>query len=51
MGLSEASIKNIVQRLFGKAGVKTRSQLVRVALDRAWTASDGGMRENTASHI
>ena len=33
MGLSESSVKNIVQRLFGKAGVKTRSQLVRVALE------------------
>lgn len=33
MGLSESSIKNIVQRLFGRAGVKTRSQLVRVALE------------------
>jgi DNA-binding NarL/FixJ family response regulator len=33
MGLSESSIKNIVQQLFGKAGVKTRSQLVRVALE------------------
>jgi DNA-binding CsgD family transcriptional regulator len=33
MGLSESSVKNIVQRLFGKAGVKKRSQLVRVALE------------------
>ncbi len=33
MGLSESNIKNIVQRLFGKAGVKTRSQLVRVAFE------------------
>ena len=33
MGLSESSIKNLVQRLFVKAGVKTRSQLVRVALE------------------
>jgi DNA-binding NarL/FixJ family response regulator len=33
MGLSESSVKNIVQRLFGKAGVKTRSQLVRAALE------------------
>jgi two-component system, NarL family, nitrate/nitrite response regulator NarL len=33
MGLSESSVKNIVQRLFGKGGVKTRSQLVRVALE------------------
>ena len=38
MGLSESSVKNIVQRLFGKAGVKTRSQLVRVALEGSlWT--------------
>jgi DNA-binding NarL/FixJ family response regulator len=33
MGLSESSVKNIVQRLFGKAGVKTRSQLVRMAFE------------------
>jgi DNA-binding NarL/FixJ family response regulator len=33
LGLSEPSVKNLVQRLFGKAGVKKRSQLVRVALE------------------
>jgi hypothetical protein len=33
MGLTESSVKNIVQRLFGKAGVKTRGQLVRVAFE------------------
>ncbi len=33
MGLSESSVKNIVQRLFGIAGVNTRSQLVRAALE------------------
>jgi two-component system, NarL family, nitrate/nitrite response regulator NarL len=33
MGLSESSVKNIVQRLFSKAGVKSRTQLVRVALE------------------
>lgn len=33
MGLSESSVKNIVQRLFHSAGVRTRSQLVRVALE------------------
>jgi len=32
MGLSESSVKNILQALFAKAGVRTRSQLVRVAL-------------------
>jgi two-component system, NarL family, nitrate/nitrite response regulator NarL len=30
--LSESSVKNMVQRLFRKAGVRSRSQLVRVAL-------------------
>jgi two-component system, NarL family, nitrate/nitrite response regulator NarL len=33
MGLSESSVKNIVQQLFVKADVRTRSQLVRVALE------------------
>jgi two-component system nitrate/nitrite response regulator NarL len=33
IGLSESSVKNVVQRLFGKAGVHTRSQLVRAALE------------------
>lgn len=33
LGLSESSVKAIVQRLFAKAGVRTRSQLVRVALE------------------
>lgn len=33
LGLSEGSIKSVVQQLFYKAGVRTRSQLVRVALD------------------
>jgi len=33
IGLSESSVKNVVQRLFAKAGVHTRSQLVRAALE------------------
>ena len=33
MGLSESSVKNILQGLFGKAGVRTRSQLVKLALE------------------
>jgi DNA-binding NarL/FixJ family response regulator len=33
IGLSESSVKNVVQRLFSKTGVKTRSQLVRIALE------------------
>jgi DNA-binding NarL/FixJ family response regulator len=33
MGLSESSIKSVVQQLFVRAGVRTRSQLVRMALE------------------
>lgn len=40
MGLSESSVKNIVQRLFHKGAVKTRGQLVRVALEGAFGAPE-----------
>jgi len=33
VGLSESSVKGVVQQLFSKAGVRRRSQLVRVALE------------------
>ena len=33
MGLSESGVKNTLQQLFTKTGVRTRSQLVRVALE------------------
>lgn len=33
MGLPETSVKNVLQRLFAKAGVRTRSQLVRLAME------------------
>jgi two-component system, NarL family, nitrate/nitrite response regulator NarL len=39
-GVTENFIKNIVQRLFRKAGVKSRSQLVRVALSGSTPATD-----------
>ena len=32
--VSESSVKNTLQQLFSKAGVRTRSQLVRVALEQ-----------------
>jgi DNA-binding NarL/FixJ family response regulator len=41
MGLSDSSIKNIVQGLFHKTGVRTRGQLVRLAFE----GSLGNMRE------
>jgi len=34
LGLSESSVKAALQQLFGKTGVRTRGQLVRVALER-----------------
>ncbi len=34
MDISESVVKNTLQQLFGKAEVRTRSQLVRVALER-----------------
>jgi DNA-binding NarL/FixJ family response regulator len=40
IGKSESSVKNIIQRLFTRTGVRTRSQLVRIALE----GSSGAMR-------
>jgi two-component system nitrate/nitrite response regulator NarL len=34
MSISESAVKNTLQQLFGKTGVRTRSQLVRIALER-----------------
>ncbi len=33
MDISESSVKNTIQQLFAKAEVRTRAQLVRVALE------------------
>ena len=33
-GMSESAVKNTIQQLFAKTGVRTRSQLVRVALEQ-----------------
>ncbi len=35
IGISEAPAKAALRRLFRKSGVRTRSQLVRAALDRS----------------
>ncbi len=34
MEISESAVKNVIQQLFAKTGVRTRSQLVRVALEQ-----------------
>jgi DNA-binding NarL/FixJ family response regulator len=39
IGVSESTIKSTLQHLFKKAGVRTRSQLVRIALEGAPVAS------------
>jgi two-component system nitrate/nitrite response regulator NarL len=44
MGLSESSVKNVVQTLFAKAGVKKRSQLVRVVLEGSLIAARDQIR-------
>ena len=33
IGVSESSVKATLQQLFSKTGVRTRSQLVRIALE------------------
>jgi DNA-binding NarL/FixJ family response regulator len=41
--VSEGSIKAVMQQLFDKTGVRTRSQLVRIALEKRaedWLASE-----------
>jgi DNA-binding NarL/FixJ family response regulator len=39
IGVSESTIKAILQQLFNRTGVRTRSQLVRIALQGAKTSS------------
>jgi DNA-binding NarL/FixJ family response regulator len=43
LNASESSIKAVIQELFRKAGVRTRSQLVRIAIEKHssdWLKSD-----------
>jgi len=43
MGISEAYVKYLLQRLFNKTGVRSRGQLVRVALEnQSWYGIDRG---------
>jgi two-component system, NarL family, nitrate/nitrite response regulator NarL len=48
MGLSESNVKSVVQHLFVRAGVRTRSQLVRMAMEGSLgAASDLAKRGET----
>ncbi len=40
LGISENSVKSFLQQLFNKAGVRTRAQLVCVAIERYWDQLD-----------
>jgi DNA-binding NarL/FixJ family response regulator len=46
IGLSESNVKNVVQRLFGRAGVKRRSQLVRAALEGSLGAAQEFLKQS-----
>ncbi len=48
MGISEALVKAFVQQLFRKAGVRSRAQLVRIAMEKYWEHLEKGA-EDTAS--
>lgn len=39
LGISEGTVKTSVQQLFHRTGVRTRGQLVRVALEGSWNTS------------
>jgi DNA-binding NarL/FixJ family response regulator len=45
LGVSESLIKAFVQQLFRKAGVRSRAQLVRAAVERYWKELEEGCEE------
>jgi len=46
LGLSEGSVKTSVQQLFSRTGVRTRSQLVRTALEGSLETAKAAMRRS-----
>jgi DNA-binding NarL/FixJ family response regulator len=42
MNISESLVKAVLQQLFAKTGVRTRSQLVRTAIERHWDQLEEG---------
>ena len=50
LGISESSVKNVIQHLFTRTGVRTRSQLVRIAMEASVSgvqhAAQPGVAEN-----
>jgi two-component system nitrate/nitrite response regulator NarL len=46
LSISESAVKSSLQQLFAKAGVRTRSQLVRVALEDYRGELSGSLRQH-----
>ena len=46
MNISESLVKAVLQQLFAKTGVRTRSQLVRTAIERHWKELEEGAEGN-----
>jgi len=46
LGLSESAVKTTLQQLFHKTGVRTRSQLVRIALERSFMRTQGSSQDH-----
>lgn len=46
LDISESSVKSVIQELFRKAGVRTRSQLVRIAIEKHTTDWLKGLPKN-----
>ena len=46
LDISESSVKSVIQELFRKAGVRTRSQLVRIAIEKHTTDWLRGLPED-----
>ena len=47
LNISEPLVKSIIQQLFGKMGVRSRAQLVRVAVERYWKELEEGSPDRT----
>ena len=48
LDISEGYVKAVLQQLFGKTGVRTRAQLVRIALEHNFDTAEGGERTRPA---
>ena len=45
LGISENTVKTFIQQLFRKSGAQTRSELVRMVVERYWGQQESGVPE------